>query len=135
VNGEQAIASKRASSTPPYWQFTVTNDPGHDGEIRVNIYAGGSIEVYGPAKRVDDGAWHHVVVVFDREVGVTVFVDGASVLRPGTATGDVGNTGPFLVGKSTGYNHFKGDLDDVAVYRSALPATRVQVHYAAGRGA
>ena len=135
VNGEQAIVSKRAPTVgTPFWQFTVTNDPGHVGEIRVNIVAGGTLEVYGPAKRVDDGAWHHVAVVFDRDAGLTIHVDGVSVFRPGAVTGNVDNVGPFLVAKSTGYNHFKGDLDEVAVYGSALPAARVQAHYAAGRG-
>jgi Concanavalin A-like lectin/glucanases superfamily len=135
VNGEQAVVSKRATTAgTPFWQFTVTNDPGHDGEIRVNIVAGATVEVYGPAKRVDDGAWHHVVVGFDRESGLTIYVDGVSVFRPAAPTGDVGNAGPFLVGKSTGYNHFKGDLDEVAVYPSALPGARVQAHYAVGHG-
>jgi hypothetical protein len=135
VNGEQAIVSKRAATTgTPFWQLTVTNDPGHDGEIRVNVLAGGTLEVYGPARRVDDGAWHHVAVVFDRDTGLTIHVDGLSVFRPGAASGDVGNAGPFLVGKSTGYNYFKGDLDEVAVYRAALSAARIQAHYAAGRG-
>ena len=36
------------------------------------------------------------------------------------------------MGKSTGYNHFEGDLDEVAVHRSALPAMQVRAHYAAG---
>jgi acid phosphatase type 7 len=135
VNGEQAVVSKRATTAgTPLWQFTVTNDPGHDGEIRVNIVAGTTLEVYGPAKRVDDGTWHHVVVVFDRDAGLTIYVDGVSVFRPGAATADVSNAGPFLVAKSTGYNHFKGDLDEVAVYPSALSPVRVQAHYAAGRG-
>ena len=38
------------------------------------------------------------------------------MFRPGVTTADVGNAGPFLIAKSTGYNHFKGDLDEVAVY-------------------
>jgi hypothetical protein len=51
--------------------------------------------------------------VFDRDAGITIYVDGISAFRPGTAAGDVGNAGPFLVAKSTGYNYFKGDLDEV----------------------
>jgi Concanavalin A-like lectin/glucanases superfamily len=135
VNGERAIASKRLTSTGAYWQFTVTDDPGRTGTIRVNISDGSVIrELYGPARRVDDGAWHHVVVVFDRDVGVTVYVDGISLATPAPATGDVSNTGPFLVGKSTGYGYFNGDIDEVAVYPAVLPAARVQAHRLAGIG-
>jgi Concanavalin A-like lectin/glucanases superfamily len=131
VNGERAILSKRASG--PYYQFTVTDDPGHTGEVRANVLAGATNrEVYGPAVRVDNGAWHHVVVVFDRDVGVTVYVDGVGRLTAGAFPDTVDNTGPFLVGKSTGYGYHNGQIDEVAVYASALPAARVLAHYNAG---
>jgi concanavalin A-like lectin/glucanase superfamily protein len=131
-NGERTLVSKRASG--PYWQLTVTDDPGHTGEIRVNVSAGTSREVYGPEVRVDDGAWHHIVAAFDRDVGITVFVDGASRFTAGAFTGPIDNAAPFLVGKSTGYGYFGGDLDEVAVYPTLLSAARIQAHHLAGRG-
>jgi hypothetical protein len=100
----------------------------------VNVSAGSSREVYGPAVRVDDGAWHHVVGAFDRDAGITVFVDGTSRFTAGAFTGLIDNAAPLLVGKSTGYGYFGGDLDEVAVYPTLLSATRVQAHHAAGRG-
>jgi Concanavalin A-like lectin/glucanases superfamily len=84
--------------------------------------------------RVDDGAWHHVVVVFDRDAGITVYVDGVGRFTAGAFTGVIDNSGPFLIGKSTGYGYFGGTIDEVAVYPSALSAARVQAHHAAGRG-
>jgi Concanavalin A-like lectin/glucanases superfamily len=132
ANGERAIVSKRASG--PYWQVTVTDDPGHTGEIRTNVLAGSTREVYGPAVRVDDGAWHHVVVVFDRDTGITVYVDGNGRFTAGAFTDTVDNAGPFLIGKSTGYGYHSGQIDEVAVYATALSAVRVQAHNAAGRG-
>jgi len=135
LNGERAIVSKRASSSPPYWQLTVTDDSGHVGEIRANFNSGlVDRQVYGPARRVDDGAWHHVVAAFDRDAGITIYVDGLSRFNAGVITADVSNTGPFLVGKSAGYGYFSGDIDEVAVYPSLLSAARVQAHYDAGRG-
>jgi hypothetical protein len=132
VNGERAVVSKHATSA--YWRFTVTDDPGHAGEIRANAAAGATREVYGPAVRVDNGAWHHVVVVVDRDSGITVYVDGAGRFTAGALPGAIDNTGPVLVGKSSGYGYFSGDIDEVAVYRTALPAARVQAHYASGHG-
>jgi hypothetical protein len=135
VNGERAIVSKRASSTGPYWQLTVTDDSGRAGTIRVNVSDGAvTRELYGPARRVDDGAWHHVAAVFDRDVGTTVYVDGVSLATAGPVPGDLSSTGPFLVGKSTGYGYFQGDIDEVAVYPAAVAAARVQAHHLAGRG-
>jgi hypothetical protein len=133
VNGERAVVSKRPS-TGAFWQFTVTDDPGHAGEVRANISTASVVEAYGPAVRVDNGAWHHVVLVVDRDAGVTIYVDGVGRFIAAATGGAIDNTGPFLVGKSTGYGYFSGDIDEVAVYRTALPAARVQAHYAAGRG-
>ena len=133
VNGERALLSKRPS-TGSYWQVTVTDDSGHAGEIRVNASAGAGRELYGPAVRVDDGAWHHVVVAFDRDTGITVYVDGVGRFTAVTTIGTIDNTGPFLLGKSTGYGYLNGDIDEIAVYPRVLPAARVQAHNAAGRG-
>jgi Concanavalin A-like lectin/glucanases superfamily len=132
MNGERTVVSKRPSSGP-YWQFTVTDDAGQVGHIRVNASDGAvTRQAYGPAVRVDDGNWHYVAVVFDRDTGIVVYVDGASLATAGALAGSVGNTGPFLIGKATGYGYFSGDLDEVAVYGEGLPAARVHAHHAAG---
>jgi hypothetical protein len=134
INGERAIVSKRAS-TGPYWQVTVSDDSGHAGTIRVNASDGSTVrQVYGPSSRVDDGAWHHVAVVFDRDAAITVYVDGTSLSTAAALPGDLANTGPFLVAKSTGYGSFQGDIDEVAVYTSALSASRVAAHRFAALG-
>jgi hypothetical protein len=91
---------------------------------------------YGPAVRVDNNAWHHVVVVFDRDVGIIVYVDGAVRTTNGAITSNLDNQGEFLVGKSDNWfsPYFKGDLDELALYKKVLTATRVQAHLNKGRG-
>ena len=133
ANGERTVFSKRPS-TGSYWQATVTDDSGHVGQIRVNASDGVSTrQAYGPVIRVDDGAWHHVVVVFDRDTGIVVYVDGQSSATAGPLTGDLGNSGPFLIGKATGYGYLAGDVDEVAVYPAVLAASRVAAHFAAAQ--
>lgn len=133
VNGERAIVSKRPS-VGPYWQLTVTDDSGHVGGVRVTASDGTvTRQVYGPQVRVDDGRWHHVVVTFDRDGAIAVWVDGIGLATAAPLPGDLGNAGPFLVGKSTGYGYFSGELDEVAFYGSVLPAARIAAHLAAGR--
>jgi hypothetical protein len=136
ANDERAIVSKRSYTVgEPYWQATVTDDGSQTGRVRVNTFDGvTSRQVYGPAVRIDDGAWHHVVLAFDRDAGVAIYVDGTMATTSATLPGDVGNTGELLVGKSPGYSYFKGDLDEVAVYASLLSTAQVQAHFAAGRG-
>ena len=87
ANDERVILGKRAYGTPapPYWQVTVTDDSSHQGHIRVNVFDGVvTPQVYGPNIRVDDGLWHHVVVAFDRDAGIVVYVDGVSAGTDGT---------------------------------------------------
>jgi hypothetical protein len=134
VHGERTVVSKRASSGA-YWQFTVTDDSGRVGHIRVNGSDGAANrQAYGPAIRVDDGQWHHVVVAFDRDVGITVYVDGVSKATAGSMAGNVNNAGPLLIGKATSYAYFLGQIDEVALYPRVLPAARVQAHNSVGRG-
>ena len=96
-NNERAVFSKKPTGTNvPYWQATVTDDGSQTGRIRVNVFDGVvARQAYGPAVRVDDAIWHHVVVAFDRDAGITVYVDGHSTFTPGACTGDLSGTGEF----------------------------------------
>ncbi len=136
ANDERAIISKRpySATPPPFWQLTVTDDGSQIGRIRVN-YGDGTMtrEVYGPAVRVDDGVWHHVVVLFDRDTGIIVYVDGTNVrANVGAIPGDISNTGVLLVGKSPGYGNFKGNIDEVALYAGLLSPARIAAHHESG---
>ena len=138
ANGERVIVSKRSTEgSSPYWQATVTDDSGHVGEVRASIFDGvASIAAYGPAIRVDDSAWHHVAVVFDRDVGVTVWVDGSSRTTSGAATRSISNSGSLIVGKSPSsfFPYFQGRLDEIALFPTALSGTKVLSHRNAGLG-
>jgi Concanavalin A-like lectin/glucanases superfamily/Right handed beta helix region len=135
VHGERALLSKRSSSGPS-WLLTVTDDPGQAGRVRTLVTAGSVTRQVYSAGRVDDGAWHHLVVVFDRDGGISHYVDGvASGFAPAATTiGSVSNTAAFQVGKTSGYGYFSGDLDEVAVYATALAPERIRAHFEAGRG-
>jgi len=133
VNREQALISK--GGTGRHWIVTLTDDPGRTGQIRTKLSEGTvTRQAYGPPVRVDDGNWHHVVVVFGRDAGITVYVDGRGQFTAGVMPGDVSNTVELLVGKASGYPYFRGDLDEAAIYPVALPADRVLAHHDAGRG-
>jgi hypothetical protein len=133
-NGGQVVVGKRTSG--PGWSIAVSGATGHDGEVQAAI-ADGVVtrQAYGPATRVDDGAWHHIVLVADRDIGVTVYVDGLSLATAAPTTGSVSNTAAFQIGRVSNSNAFRGDVDEVAVYPTLLSPARVQAHYNAGRGA
>jgi hypothetical protein len=132
VNGEEAAISKQ-TLTGPYWDVTVTDDPGHVGQIRAKIYDGNVTRtVYGPAIRADDNKWHYVAVEYDRTNGITVYVDGLSKLTAGSSPGDVTNTSPLRIGFAANFPYFTGSLDEAAVYPGLLAKARLDAHYRAG---
>jgi hypothetical protein len=132
VNGEQvAIAKQGLSDT--YWQVTVTDDAGHVGQLRTKIYDGiVTRTAYGSTTRVDDGRWHHVVALFDRDSGTRIYVDGSSLFTGGPATGDISNTASFRIGFGAGYPYFNGDLDEAAVYATLLTDAQIEAHFRGG---
>jgi len=85
---------------------------------------------------INDGNWHHVVVIFDRDGNVTRYVDGdqtgtqdsiSSVgdisSTEGTAIQAIGRRGNFVG------TYFDGLLDDIRIYNRALPASQAQELY------
>ena len=137
AENERAIISKRVFFTSePYWEVTVTDDKDHKGEVRVSLSNGAVTRTaYGPAIRVDRNGWHHVVVLLDRDSGITVLVDGTARTTPGAFTGSLANTGELILGKSTNLfiPYYKGDLDEVALYGNLLSSARIQAHLNMGR--
>ena len=87
---------------------------------------------YAPAI---DTNWHHIAATYD-EATAKVYIDG--VLRASTNSNLQlkANTQPLLIGRTTDNNRiFGGILDEVAVYTTALSATRIQAHYQKGTAA
>lgn len=96
------------------------------------------LPVNGSTRNVDvaDGAWHHLGVVVDKDVGeVRMYVDGR--LFPQDAVGPIGRYGdegdplPLLVGGQDGTvgTQLVGDADEVWVFARALADADVQVLY------
>jgi hypothetical protein len=81
----------------------------------------------------NDGSWHHVAFTRERTSGIMrLYVDGA---LEGQATGPtIALNGPANIhfGKiQGGTNYFAGEIDDVAVYSTAVPAGTILAHYTA----
>jgi hypothetical protein len=133
-NEERSIVSKiKAPLVEPYWVVSVTDDAGYVGRVRAKIFDGASTRIaYGPLPRVDDGAWHHVAVVFQRAWGIFIYVDGMEEGTSGTMTGDVSNSAPFRIGEADEYPTFRGEMDEVTITADSLSPYRLGLHYQAG---
>jgi len=82
---------------------------------------------------LNDGEWHHVVAVFDRDNEAIFYKDGSS-----GGTGDIssldGTSVDTVVGftiSRSGTKKFNGTIDEVAIYNRTLSAAEIASHYRA----
>jgi hypothetical protein len=82
-----------------------------------------------------DGAWHHVVLVFDSSFTANYYIDGQPTDSiPGPAAVHTAAL-DFMIGRnpaSGAEEFFNGSIDEVAVYGAELGADRILAHYNAG---
>jgi Concanavalin A-like lectin/glucanases superfamily/Bacterial Ig-like domain/Calcineurin-like phosphoesterase len=132
TNNETSVMGKRVTAGP-FWTVTVTDDSNHVGQLRANVRdtLNGTVtrQAYS-TRRVDDGQWHHVVVRFDRDNAISFYIDAVSAgSGGGPMPADLSNTANFQIGKAQDHQYLRGQIDDVAVYRSLLPASRIGAHF------
>ena len=106
-----------------------------DGTITFGIYSGGAIVSATTTAAYNDGQWHHGVLTLSPATGMTMYVDGlvaATNPSPGAPQNYWGHWrgggGKKWVTPPTS-EFFYGDLDEVAIYPSALSAQQVARHY------
>jgi hypothetical protein len=103
------------------------------------------VRCYGPASIVAepnvsvpallDGNWHHVVHVLRRgspNDTIETWVDGTLMNSLTFATGvNFTSVNPTFIGASLAANEFLGDIDECALYKTALTPAQIANHYAA----
>jgi len=81
--------------------------------------------------RVDDGAWHHVVVTYDGATSLLLYVDGSLASGITTAQLNTGTTTTQFGQHFGGTGNLTGYLDDIAFYGNVLTPPQVASHFAA----
>lgn len=97
---------------------------------QAEVYADGLTLLSGSSFRVDDGNWHHLVYTQSGN-SAKLYVDGVERASgtTGQSTFNMG-TGAGYIGAANGSTEFyKGLMDEVAVYNTALSAARVTAHF------
>jgi signal peptidase I len=108
------------------------------GKLVFGIYNSGYFTITSSAS-YNDGKLHHVAATLSSS-GMALYVDGARVGTNFSTTRAEPQTGYWRIGydNTSGWptapssNFFRGDLDDTAVYLSALTATQIAAEYAKG---
>ena len=102
------------------------------GKVWFGVYNNGSYTV-NTANSLNDGQWHHVVGTMDT-TGPTLYVDGKKIGHNGGTSSAQPYNGYWRIGGDSAWNgnpYFNGTIDDVAIYPTSLPLTKVQQHYTA----
>jgi len=78
--------------------------------------------------------WYHIVVVFDKTLAASnrkkIYINGSLDITGSSSETSVGATANDLFfGKNSGGNYYRGYLDEIKFYRSALSALQVEDSY------
>lgn len=114
-----------------------------NGALRFSIRENNTVRTLNAPGSYRDGAWHHVVATLSSS-GMRLYVDGALAAANNRDTAyhysPYGSDGFWRVGGDTttgmpGVSDatLVSSIDNAAVYTTALSATQVAAHYAAGR--
>jgi PKD repeat protein len=108
------------------------------GQVRFELWDNNGVGVtLESTKVITTGVWHHVVGVRDGLNDVNyLFVDGIEVISATQIYS--GNFTSASASLNLGYlgdsGHFKGMLDEVAIYNHVLPPIEIATHYYLARG-
>jgi hypothetical protein len=94
-------------------------------------YQGGNSVIALDTTGLTTGTWTYVVATSDALGNGIVYVNGAAVLADTNVGSVAAYTASTVLGLAGGAA-FKGVLDEVAIYDSALSASRIQAHWVAG---
>ena len=93
----------------------------YDGGESVSVEARGSTDV-------DEGNWHHMLVAFDRDAKMSMYLDGALEVSSDISGEQeaISNAMNLYIGRiQDGAVHFGGKIDDIRIYNRALTAAEV----------
>lgn len=126
--GDPSLVSSKDwnSGTNAGWNIALSNTGAGidvnvgDGTNRADIDAG----------EVNDAAWHHIAVVFDRDAAVTLYVDGREVQNATmSSVGNVNNGLNIGIGQDGTGSYgslFRGRLDEVRLWSDVRSQTEIR---------
>ena len=126
-----AIVHKGGATGYPVWQYRLSITSGN--KWRGTVFVGNSNITVTDPSTPSTTSWTYLVMTKAGST-LTLYVNGVAVATT-TISGTVNtSTGILAIGRTGGSStdYFNGGIDEVAVYGTALTASRVQAHYNAG---
>ena len=125
----QAILSTADTSGGGTWGWMAV----YNNKLRITFrQGGGAVKTADGSTTINDGSWHHVVAVSDG-AAYSLYVDGSAETltnsnNDGTWYNDLTNLTSTNIGshvRSSAGNFFTGNIDEVAVWDSALSSSQI----------
>jgi len=103
------------------------------GVIRLTLSYGSTFTILNSTSTVNDGNWHNVTFTYSSS-GMKIYIDGSlNVSNTVNVTPLTTATDNFLIGarRVSGAlsNNFAGSIDEVAIFNTALSASKIQEIY------
>lgn len=139
ATGNNEIASKGGGVD---WEWALFRgdlaaDPTEVRAILSNTPGSSCADVTTTGQTINDGVWHHILVIYNFSTKVEIFVDGVSAGSTTTFSGTPGvGASPFRAAFATFINrtNFEGDMDDLRLYNRAIALSEVDDIYSARGG-
>lgn len=131
--GQSAIVDLGGTGTVQRFTFNVF----YGNRLRIEFNGGGVNCDTTTTSPLNDGAWHHVAVVWNSTLSgaarVQFYVDGVAAANQSgsslTITPNTPTTGTFRIGtRVDGINFFQGSIDDVRVWNYVRTASEIQAN-------
>jgi Concanavalin A-like lectin/glucanases superfamily/Bacterial Ig-like domain len=129
-NAFQVIVAKPGNGQSKHENYALWID---SGNFAVAYFGDGSTYVRVSSANPLDTGWHHVVATYDNATA-KMYIDGVLTRSVASSVQLNPNTFPLNIGRGrqNGY-YLQGQVDEVAVYRTALSAQRIQAHFDVSR--
>jgi hypothetical protein len=128
--GTQGLMGKWDGSNGP---LLLSHGPGTGHGINLQLFINSGVSPVVTGGSLDVGKSYHVVAVFDG-TNASLYVNGALVGGPSPASAPTSSSTAFALGEYQAANFFFGNLEEAAVYNTALSAATIQNHYNVGAG-
>ena len=121
-----AIFTKRQVAGSMNYQLTINNS---NGQLGLG-HSGGSW-VYNTTTTLATGTWYHVAVTVSS--GTAQFYINGVAKDSFTGVSITATTHDLIIGATVGYNYFGGDIDEAAIFNTALSAPDIEKIYDSGK--
>tara|TARA_R110002012_G_scaffold283769_2_gene474297 strand:- start:965 stop:1843 length:879 start_codon:yes stop_codon:yes gene_type:complete len=122
TSGYNAIFTKRQVGGSMNYQFTINN-----GNGQVGLGHSGGSWVYNTTTTLSTSTWYHVAVTVSSGTA-QFYIDGVAK-DSFTGISITATTQDLIIGATVGYNYFGGDIDEAAIFNTALSADDIAKIY------